>query len=233
MGNAGEVKILIPFRLKNPKSRLSLFLNEEERRKLSLSMLSDVLRAVADAGCCASLSLILSENSHSHEVDELENVFKNVFEKACWIRWRIEIDERELDDAVNSRLGDRTAIIVSDLPLLNGELLRKFFETDADIVLTPGRRGGTNMMLVNRKLGFRVSYHYGSFFKHLSLAKLCGLKAKVFDSFFAGCDVDTPDDLLDVLLHAPESETGKYLKRIGFRVSLEKNPKLCRCRLEV
>jgi len=204
------VNVLIPFKLVNPKSRLSLFLSREEREKLSQFMLLDVLKAVSDAGV-ENVRVILQSNAE--KIEKILDV-------------DVEVDERDLDDVINDRLSRNTAVIVSDLPLLNGEILRKFFEKKGDIVLAPGRRGGTNMMLIRKE--FRVSYHYGSFMKHISIARSMGLKVSIFDSFFAGCDIDTPDDLLEVLLHSPESKTGKYLREIGFRIVLSKNPCLVR-----
>ncbi len=206
------MEVLIPFRYENPKARLSLFLSERERKELALAMLLDVIDAIP-----AGITVILCDDGV--EFCKLPVKLPKV---------KIERDPRGLDDAVNDRLRPDTAVIVSDLPLLNREVVRKFFETEGDVVIAPGRRGGTNMLLVRKP--FRVSYHYGSFQKHLSIARAMGLKVTVFDSFFAGSDVDTPEDLLEVLLHRPESRTGRYLRSLGFRVLLEKNPRLVRVR---
>ncbi len=215
------MKVLIPFRLKNPKVRLSVFMSEEERRKLALSMLSDVLGALKDSGIDMDVEVILRDEDGADAVKDVVENFNP--------SWSVEVDSRDLDDVVNDRLGERTAVVVSDLPMLSGKVVRDFFSSKADLVLAPGRRGGTNMMLVNRASGkFRASYHYGSFFKHLSLARTAGMSVEVFDSFFAGSDVDTADDLLEVLLHAPESNTGRCLREMGFRVALERNPRLYR-----
>ncbi len=201
-------------------------MSEKERRELALSMLLDVVKALEESGAEVELTVVLSEVDE----DEVEEVKERL--EGMNLSWKVETDPRDLNEVVNDRLEEKVAVIVSDLPLLNGTVLTKFFGVKADVVLAPGRRGGTNMMLVRRlSRGFRASYHYGSFAKHLSLAKVAGLKVEVFDSFFAGCDVDTPDDLLDVMLYAPNSETGRCLRRMGFRVALEKNPRLYRLRV--
>ncbi len=213
-----EVVAVIPFRQLNPKSRLSLFLNRKEREELAFFMLIDVLKTVFNSGVRDVVILLQSEE----KIEEMQRKLKPA---------KLQVDTRDLNTAINDVLNDLinsspVAVIVSDLPLLNEKILRKFLQEEGDVVIAPGRRGGTNMLLVRKP--FRTSYHYGSFVKHVSTARFMNLKLKIFDSFFAGCDVDTPDDLLEVLLHAPDSNTGKYLKKLGFRVVLEKNPRLVR-----
>ena len=57
-----------------------------------------------------------------------------------------------------------------------------------------------------------------SFPKHLAYCQQAGLKAEVFESFRAGCDIDCPEDLVEVLLHG-RGETRALLERMGFSVS--------------
>jgi len=209
---------VIPFRQLNPKSRLSLFLNRKEREELAFFMLIDVLRAVFNSGVKDVMILLQSDE----RLEEMQRKLKPA---------KLRVDMRDLNSAINDALNSLissspVAVIVSDLPLLNEDILKKFLQEEGDVVIAPGRRGGTNMLLIRKP--FRTSYHYGSFVKHISMAKFMNLKLKVFDSFFAGCDIDTPNDLLEVLLHAPDSNTGRYLKKLGFRVVLEKNPRLVR-----
>ncbi len=198
------MKIIIPFKTSNPKSRLSILLSEEERGELARLMLLDVVDAVKPFGDV----LVLCPT----EVD-LEGV-------------KVIVDNSDLNTAIN-KLIDQVplAVIMSDLPLLNKEVLRRFFEIDGDVVIAPGRKGGTNMLLV-RKRGFRVSYHYGSFFKHLEIALKSGMKAKIFDSFFSSVDIDDENDLLELMMHGEGKRSYRFLKDIGFSVSFEKTPRL-------
>ncbi len=197
--------IIVPFRPSNPKSRLSDYLSSEERKELALCMLRDVLSAVRDE----DVVVLLSE--------------KNGIEKE--INARIVVDTRPLSDAVNAILKPESAVIMSDLPLLTRAIVKKFLKTGGDIVIAPGRRGGTNMLLVRKP--FKVSYHYGSFLRHLNTARRMGLKLAIFDSFYASVDVDGYDDLLEVMLHG-HGETRRFLESTGFRVVMEKEPRLTR-----
>ncbi|RLI75743.1 2-phospho-L-lactate guanylyltransferase [Archaeoglobales archaeon] len=203
------MKIVIPFKARNPKSRLSNLLNEEERVNFAKSMLLDVIDAMPDME-------ILIVTPESIDID---------FDKVTAKNLRVLIDERSLDDAVNSLIDEEKeiAIIMSDLPLLNREVVDRFFNEEADVVVAPGRKGGTNMLLV-RNSKFRVSYHYGSFFKHVKMAKELGLSCKIFDSFYSSIDVDEESDLLELLLHGEGKKSWKFLIDRGFRVEFKKDP---------
>ncbi|AEA47619.1 2-phospho-L-lactate guanylyltransferase [Archaeoglobus veneficus] len=202
------VHIVIPFRPSNPKSRLADYLSEGERQRLAVCMLKDVLSAVRDYP-----TSVLASELPADLRDEIEP-FADLI-----------VDPRPLDEAVNAVLQPETAVIMSDLPLINRKIVKGFVETEGDVVIAPGRKGGTNMLLV--RIPFRVSYHYGSFLKHVKMAKKAGAKVSVYDSFFASVDIDTYDDLLEVMLHG-RGETKRFLSELGFRIVMEKEPRLIR-----
>ncbi len=202
------MKVMIPFKLKNPKSRLSSILTLDERIHLAKLMLKDVVDVVSKF---TDDILILVPPNTEVEIDA-----------------KIEEDSRDLDSAVNARIVGDTAIIMSDLPLLNVKTLKRFFDCDGDIVIAPGRKGGTNMLLI-RDERFRVSYHYGSFFKHIAIAERLGLKVEIFDSFYASLDIDDESDLLELLMHGKGKRSCEYLRSIGFEVDFsKKDPTLVR-----
>ena len=201
------MKAIVPFKLKDPKTRLSNVLSLEERAELARRMLLDVLDVLAEF---AEVVVLVPPKT---ELD---------------LDVKVEEDDRDLNSAINARLRRDTAVVMSDLPLINREVLRSFFESEGDVVLAPGRKGGTNMLLV-RVDEFRVSYHYGSFFKHLEIAKRLNLRVSVFDSFYASVDVDDESDLLELMLHGRGKRSWDYLRSIGFEVDFSsKDPKLVR-----
>ena len=199
------MEIVIPFKPRNPKSRLSNVLNEEERENLAFHMLLDVMDACEDA-------VILS----SEECERLKG-------------YRVIIDKRSLDEAVTSFIKrGETAVIMSDLPLINGKILRRFFECEGDIVIAPGRKAGTNM-LISRHKDFYTSYHYGSFLKHINICRKLGLSYSIFDSFYSSVDIDEEGDLLELMIHGKGKRSYEYLESLGFYVDFsEKDPKLRR-----
>ncbi|MCX8172819.1 MAG: 2-phospho-L-lactate guanylyltransferase [Archaeoglobaceae archaeon] len=202
------MKIVIPFKPINPKSRLSFILSEEERKKLAELMLIDVINVLK----------------------ELNLEIKVISTAKLDLNLGVEIveDLRPLDDCINSELLEvPKAIIMSDLPLLNSETIERFLKCEGDVVIAPGRKGGTNMLLI-RKKGFKVSYHYCSFLKHLNTAKVMHFRYRIFDSFYSSVDIDDENDLLELMIHGERKLSRDYLESIGFRIKFDKIPSIFR-----
>jgi 2-phospho-L-lactate guanylyltransferase len=100
---------------------------------------------------------------------------------------------------------------------LTKTVVKEVLDAKGDVVLCPGRYGGTNMILI-RSPEFRTCYQGLSFARHLAFARGAGLKAGIFESFRAGCDIDEPEDLAEVLLHG-QGNTKTLLKQLGFGLS--------------
>ncbi|MFW6128499.1 MAG: 2-phospho-L-lactate guanylyltransferase [Halobacteriota archaeon] len=200
------VKVVIPFKPQNPKSRLSDILSLQERSRLVELMLQDVIET---SKLCSDDVMVLAT-----EVGDLN----------C--DCAVKEDPRDLNEAVNSVIqeflgeggapGGEVAIVMSDLPLLTPGTLKEFLDCGGDIVIAPGRRGGTNLLLV-RDGRYRVSYHHGSFHRHIQTAEELGIRAEVFDSFYASTDIDDGDDLLELMLHG-KGRAKDFLLSIGFGV---------------
>lgn len=200
-----QLKVVVPFKHKGAKSRLSGVLSDVERDRLACAMLDDVLDVVCSAG---SVTLIVRPGFNECSVsagrfDLVESPF-------------------DLNDALNSFL-DRWSIegwpspvliAMSDLALITKADVEGIVGTSGDVVLSPGRGGGTNMMLIRSPL-FRTCYWGLSFLNHLLHAKALGLSASVFESFRAGCDIDEPGDLAEVLIHSSR-RTAEVLRSLGF-----------------
>jgi len=210
-------KIVIPFKIANPKTRLSSVLSIEERVQLAKLMLIDVIDAITE--CFKSnQEITVLVPSITNEMQEFRKEVKRLYEGVTF-----KEDPRSLDEAINQIIETEkeVAIIMSDLPLLISQVLQRFFNSDGDIIVSPGRKGGTNMLLI-RDNRFRVSYHYGSFVKHLKIAERLGLKATIFDSFYASVDIDDESDLLELMLHGTGKKSWKYLVELGFDVDFSK-----------
>ncbi len=202
------MRIVVPFKSENPKSRLAKILSRKEREEFAKLMLLDLLDVLKSFDYDIK---IISPAKIDLDIDV-----------------KISIDKRSLDECINDELKNiPVAVIMSDLPLLNEDVLNRFFNTKGDVVIAPGRRGGTNMLLVRRS-GFRVSYHYGSFLRHIGIARDLGFDYAVFDSFYASVDMDSEEDLLELMLHGKNKRSATFLKNLGFSVLFEKEPRLIR-----
>ncbi|MHB8118729.1 MAG: 2-phospho-L-lactate guanylyltransferase [Methanothrix sp.] len=202
-----SVRIVVPFKLNDAKSRLAPALEPAQRRLLAFAMLGDVLGTVSGFGKVTILS--------RPGLDSVD------------VGYNVEIQESELDlnDALNALIADVARqgwswdilIVMADLALLTQNDVVGILGCQGDVVLCPGRGGGTNMILI-RSPKFRTCYQGLSFPKHMANAQQAGLKVEVFESFRAGCDIDCPEDLAEVLLHG-RGETRALLEKMGFSIS--------------
>jgi 2-phospho-L-lactate guanylyltransferase len=191
--------VLVPFDARSPKRRLGPELDADERREFAEAMLGDVLDALDASGADAT---VLSTAPLDCPVP-------------------VAVDERPLSAAVNARLDDRLAgtplaVVMADLALATPAALGALFDSGGDVVLAPGRGGGTNGLVV-RTPGFRVDYHGASLRDHRLAAEAASLDLVEVDSFRLSTDVDEPADLVEVLLHN-EGRASAWLRDAGYRI---------------
>ena len=192
------MQVIVPFDAVDPKTRLSPVLDPAERRAFAGAMCRDVLDAVQAAGGDPRL---LSTAPVEFGVPTT-------------------VDERPLTAAVNAALSNRegtVAVVMADLGLVTPDALERVFATDGEIVLVPGRGGGTNVVLA-RHPEFRVDYHDGSIRDHRERAAELGVCPTSVDSYRLSTDVDDPSDLVEVLLHT-DCRAADWLRDAGFEVS--------------
>ncbi|MFB6111799.1 MAG: 2-phospho-L-lactate guanylyltransferase [Halobacteriaceae archaeon] len=175
------MRVVVPFDAATPKTRLEGTLTAPERATLARAMLADVVEAVREAGGHPE---ILSTASVPDAPAPLTQ------------------DDRTLTEAVNAVLAeasDPVAIVMADLGLATPASITRLFETAGDVVLAPGRGGGTNAIVV-RDTDFRVDYHGISIRDHRRIAAEIGATMAEVDSARLSTDVDEPADLPDLLL---------------------------------
>jgi 2-phospho-L-lactate guanylyltransferase len=201
------MRTLIPLDLTTPKTRLSTLLSPPERETFATVLLEDVLSAVAET--------------------DLDPVV--VATEPVSVDVPVRLDDRPLDAVVNDAISAETplAIVMADLGLAEPDQLRSLLGTDGDVVIAPGRGGGTNALVV-RDDAFRVDYHGVSFQDHLRIARKRDLSVSVVDSFRLASDVDTPEDLIEVLLHS-RGTAPAWLRAAGIRLETsEERPTVVR-----
>lgn len=198
-----SVPALIPFKPRNPKTRLSCVLELPEREKFAQMMLCDVVVAAREAGC---EPFILGTEPFSFD------------------GLKVVVDPRGLNESINAFLEVTPGpllIIMADLPLASAPAIRRMVSTSSDMAIVPGTGGGTNAIYLSSASRFRVSYYGMSFAKHLLIAGECGLSCEVIDSFLIHTDVDEKEDLVELLIHGKGMSSG-YLRELGFALSVEK-----------
>jgi 2-phospho-L-lactate guanylyltransferase len=107
-------------------------------------------------------------------------------------------------------------IIMADIPLATPETINEIIRHEEDVVVMPGRNGGTNALFLRRPHDFAVSYYGISFLEHIETAKRHNLSYAVHDSFFIGVDIDEVEDMIELLIHGRGASV-EYLREIGVR----------------
>ncbi|WP_049997828.1 2-phospho-L-lactate guanylyltransferase [Halococcus sediminicola] len=193
------MRVVVPFAAEQPKTRLGDLLTPTERREFARAMLADVLSALRASG---------------HDPELLATVPVDIDAPTT-------VDERPLTAAVNAVLETTSpvAVVMADLPLASPAALSKLFDSREDVVLAPGRGGGTNA-LVARHPDFRADYHGTSYLDHLDRAHRIGASVETVDSFRLGTDIDERADLAEVLVHG-DGRARAWLDRAGVRLTRE------------
>ena len=194
------MRTFVPFDAVEPKTRLSPVLSSDERHAFARVLLADVLDTLSACG---------------REPTVLANAPLD-------IDTPVLVDDRPLTDAVNGVLAEKegpVAVVMADLGLATPEALSSLYATDDDVVLAPGRGGGTNAFCA-RHPSFRVDYHGASIRDHRAIAREIDASTETIDSFRLSTDIDEPIDLAELLLHG-DGQAAEWLANAG--IGLEVN----------
>lgn len=199
------MRALVPFKAEEAKSRLGGVLSSTERKHLAVLMLKSVLENLVRS----SVDVV--------EVASTSMDFEPPVREVGWI-----YAPHPLDDVVNMYFekvaehmpGEQVIVVMADLPLMTSRNVEEVCSSSADVVIAPGRAGGTNVLKVSSPEKFEVRYYDLSFLTHERLARERGLSVEVYDSFYTSVDVDEPQDLVELLIHG-RGEVRAYLEEIG------------------
>jgi 2-phospho-L-lactate guanylyltransferase len=196
--------ILVPFDARRPKTRLAPLLDADERRAFADAMRADVLAALADADAGEVRLLATAPVEASVPVD---------------------VDDRPLTAAVNAVLDaadDPVTVVAADLPLLDAAAVERLLAAGGEgrVALAAGRGGGTNGLLAGHP-DFRVDYHGVSCRDHREAAAAVGATVVDVDSRRLATDVDEPADLVEVLVHGPDTRAGRWLADAGVELVVD------------
>lgn len=200
------MRAVIPFKKSNAKSRLGTLLSEKEREELAIAMLHDVAEALLKSGCFEVVDIL------STSIIEVEGVNTVLTEKGL-----NEALNEYLQKMSSHKINEPVLIIMADVPLVSINNIRDIVASPADIVIAPGRMGGTNALFIREPSSFRVDYYGTSFLKHVEIGRKSNLKIEVFDSFNLSTDIDEVADLTEILIHG-KGHAQNYLKKLGFNL---------------
>jgi len=186
------MKAVVPYKTVNAKSRLSAVLTAVERARLARLMLDDITGVLKEAGLDV---VLLTTTPFQYDAE-------------------VTVSEKELNTALNDFLSSETGpimIIMADVPLITLKNVRDILNSPSDVVISPGRGGGTNIQYIKDPQKYHVDYYGASFLDHVHIAEDNGLTVEVFDSFNASSDIDEVSDLVELYIHG-KGKAADYLR---------------------
>ena len=200
------MRAVIPYKKAGAKSRLSPVLSLEEREEFVELMLNQVIESLEEAG-----------------IEKIDILSPSGYGLEGMTKARVLLDEKDLNEALNRYLeeaAESVLIVMADLPLLSPDHIKGITSTKKDICIVPGKGGGTNALFIKNPSSYRVRYYGSSFLTHCSIATDAGQTFEIYDSFFAGTDIDEPEDLVELLIHG-KGTARDYIKQ-KFRLGVSR-----------
>ena len=198
------------------KTRLSPFLSNDEREKLLKSMLRDIVSNIKND----VFKIIVVSNDESvlkfaRDILKIDTLKENKHENNYL--------NNAIIDAVEyiKKYYEKYDILVlpSDIPLIKKENIKYLADCDEDLVISPSKGGGTNLLCFKHTFEFEPLFGDFSFFKHLNEAEEKNMSINIYDSFYLSIDINTPQDLGEFLLHGKKTETFSYLSSLNISVT--------------
>ncbi len=194
----------------NAKTRLSPKLSVIERENLLKAMLKDVITALD--GIVDKIVVVSSDHDVLYYVEDFN------------VQPLQEVGDTGLNGGLAQAMKycsnhcDNVLIIPSDVPLIKNIQINDILEkgNEHDVVIAPAKGGGTNALLC--PTDFKTKFGDYSFFEHIKEAKNNGLSYFIFDSFYLSLDVNTGEDLGEIILHGKGTEACEYLKKVHIKV---------------
>lgn len=198
-------------KFKNAKTRLSPFLSEEEREKLLKVMLQDVTDTLKKH---VDKIFIISRDE-----DVLE------YAKKLNLNTILEDENSNLNKALKQAMKQckgktrKVIIVPSDVPLIGKTNLAMLIDASKslDFIIVPSKGGGTNMIIM-KPMAIHTRFEGLSYKEHVNAAERKKLNPQVHDSLFMALDVNTAEDLGEIMIHGEKTHTRKYLKELKVKV---------------
>ncbi len=203
---------IIPVKhLSEAKSSLSEVFGPEQRQRLVLAMLADVLSAVHQVPSLSGAAVV--------SPDEKVLDFARLHEAVDVREPGLELNKalKLAIEHVVKQGATSVLIIPGDLPLLKGadvENLTAMATAQRDVVIAPSKAKGTNALLLRPPDIIDLKFGGESFPLHVSEAIRAGVKPHIYRSETVAIDIDEPADLLSVETLGLGTRTHEFLRSL-------------------
>lgn len=199
---AGVVGVIPLNWLDRAKSRLAGALSPAERRELALALADITLRALLESGTLAGVAVISPDPAALAWAASRGAIALGQRTEAR--RAGLNAGLRQARAWAVERRASGLLIALGDLPLLSVDDIRRFVAMtrlyERVVALATDRAGdGTNLLLARPTTLAPIAYGRGSFARHRRQAQRMGAPVVEFHAPGAAFDVDTPNDLDELL----------------------------------
>lgn len=198
-------------RFSHAKTRLSPTLTPIERENLLKAMLKDVISVLKN-----NVDHVLVISSDKEVLDYIHRLDIEILQEQG-----VTDLNGALEQALEycSKYCEKVLVVPSDIPLIKEGHVKSILKMggEYDVVIAPAKGGGTNALLCPAE-GMSMQFGECSFFKHLEVADENGFTHTVYDSFYLALDVNTAEDLGEIMLHGENTYTQKFLKGLKLEV---------------
>jgi 2-phospho-L-lactate guanylyltransferase len=205
--------VVIPVKkLSESKTRLSEILTLEDRQRLVLIMLEDVLASLRKSSLVGQVFVTTPDR---HVVDCVSGL---------GVKAIMDVDGQGINESIErvakheSDLGRPSPLLVLpvDIPLVKSGTIDGIIGKLEDnvgplVVISPSRSKGTNALLRNPPSVIPTRYGVNSFEAHFEEAVSRKIPLIVYRSADLEVDLDTPSDLREIMEKGNSTKTSKFL----------------------
>jgi len=214
------IAALVPAKpLDEAKGRLASLLSEDERRRLALAMLEDIVRALQAVPRIDSISIVSPDAEVLSKARELETNAIEEPESVHGINQALSYAAEQIaaDGA------DTLLVVLADVPAVTPTEFDAIIEalpSDGGIVISPSAANGTSALALRPPDAIPYRFGEDSFAAHGRAASDASVSMTVVEFESLSNDIDEPDNLRDLLSRPAETATHRLLAqmRIGERL---------------
>jgi len=216
------IAALLPAKsLDEAKGRLASLLSEDERRRLALAMLEDIVRALQAVSRIDSISIVSPDAEVLAKARELETN---------------AIEEPESVHGINQALtyaaeqiaadgADTLLVVLADVPAATPTEFDAIIDSlpaDRGIVISPSAANGTSALALRPPDAIPYRFGEDSFTEHERAASDADVRMTVakFDSL--SNDIDEPNNLRELLSQPAETATHRLLAQLRISERLDR-----------
>src|SRR5438309_5981081 len=206
---------LVPAKaLDRAKGRLAAVLSEDERRRLALAMLTDVLAAIRGVPQIGSLAVVSPD---AEVLDHAGSLGAQLVAEPEAVRGINQALAHALADWPGAPL-EALLVVLADVPAVTSSDLESVVEAlppDSGVVICPSKARGTSALALRPPGAIPFRFGEQSFQWHKREAAARRLETRVLRIDSLANDIDEPEDLRELMLHPAKTATHRLLSELA------------------